>query len=61
MPDEPRMAAPDPSWTCVSCGVDVRYEAPLRKPQIFTDVTGRTTFLMDGSLVHQCALAMELF
>jgi hypothetical protein len=55
MAEEPPTAAAEPSWTCVSCGVVVRYEEPLRKPQIFTDVTGRTTFLMNGSQLHQCA------
>jgi hypothetical protein len=43
------------TWTCFSCGEVVEYDEPLRNPRYLSHVSGRTTFLIDGKEVHQCA------
>ena len=41
-------------WTCFSCGESVEYDEPVDHPQFLTHVSGRSTFRIDGRVVHQC-------
>jgi hypothetical protein len=48
------MADTAATWACPSCGEAVEYIEPISQPRIFTDPAGRTTFVVDGSVLHQC-------
>ena len=41
-------------WTCFSCGVVVEYAEPVSNPRFLSELHGRTKFLIDGVLVHEC-------
>jgi hypothetical protein len=43
------------TWTCFSCDVVVEYGLPLIEPRFLSHSSGRTTFLMNGKEIHQCA------
>jgi hypothetical protein len=43
------------TWTCFSCDEVVEYEEPVLNPRFLSHLSGRTTFTMDGKVVHQCA------